>query len=63
MNGKWFITSNFGTKDMKIEPMLSTFVIPILREKKWGAIDESGKMVIPFEHSYVRNSGNEFETD
>ncbi len=63
INNRWFITSGFGTKEMKIEPMPSTFVIPVIREKKWGAIDENGKTVIPFEHSYVRNSGNEFETD
>ncbi len=63
INNKWFITSNFGTKDMKIEPMPATFVIPVLREKKWGAINQEGKTVIPFEHSYIKSSGNQFETD
>ena len=63
MNNKWFITSDFGTKDMKIEAMPTTFVIPILRDKKWGAINQERKIVIPFENSYIRYSGNQFETD
>ena len=67
IDGHWFITANYGTEEMTTVSLPSKFVIPVLRaigsEKKWGAIDQDGKVIIPFEHTFIKDTGIEFETD
>ncbi len=57
LDDKWYISTGFGTESMKIEPMPQKFVVPVLRAvgsaKKWGAINENGETVIPFEYSFM----------
>jgi len=67
INGKWFVTANYGTKNMTTIEMPQKFVVEALREtesgKKWGAIDQDGNIVVPFEHNFIKRTANGFTTD
>jgi len=67
LDGKWYISTGFGTKSMKVESMPPKFVVPVLREtgsgKKWGAINERGETVIPFEYSYMETGRQGISTN
>jgi len=67
IKGKWFVTVNYGTKNMTTIEMPKKFVVEALREtesgKKWGAINQNGEIVVPFEHNFIRRTANGFTTD